>query len=137
MAQLRRFGLAVDDSLLAEFDAFIQRNHYSNRSEALRDLMRKALVEEEWTQGGTIAGGIAYVYDHHRRQLVNHLLTIQHDYHDLILSSQHIHLDHDTCLEIVAVKGDAERVSGLYHQIQALKGIKHIDLIRSTIAQRL
>ncbi|MFH1853600.1 MAG: nickel-responsive transcriptional regulator NikR [Candidatus Neomarinimicrobiota bacterium] len=137
MPNLIRFGVSIENSLLEEFDQFIRERNYTNRSEALRDLIREALVDEEWSQNDIIAGGIAFVYDHHQRELVNKLLNIQHDYHDTVISSQHVHLDHDNCLEIVVVKGPAEQVMALYHGLKSLKGVKHIDLIKSTIGERI
>lgn len=132
MTKLQRFGVSVDQELLDRFDAFISDRNYSNRSEALRDLMRAALVEDQWQGDEIIAGAIAFVYDHHHGQLMKHLMTAQHDAHDLIISSQHIHLDHDNCMEIVLAKGPAGRIGELYHTIKVLKGIKHIDILRST-----
>lgn len=135
MSDLIRFGVSVESSLLDRFDAFIKDRKYKNRSEALRDLMRESLVSDAWEKDSHIAGGIAYVYDHHKRQLVNQLLAIQHDFFDLVVSSQHIHLDHDNCLEIIVVKGHARRVSDLYHEIKAMKGIQHIDIIKTSAGE--
>lgn len=135
MGDLVRFGVSVESDLLEQFDQFIEARQYKNRSEAIRDLMRQSLIEEAWEKDAVMAGGIAYVYDHHKRQLVNQLLLIQHDYHDLVVSSQHIHLDHDNCLEIVVVKGLVSRVRELYDRIKAMKGIQHIDMLK-TVAQQ-
>ncbi len=137
MPELTRFGVSIESSLLEEFDNFIRERNYTNRSEALRDLIREALVRDEWSQGEQIAGGIAFVYDHHQRELVNKLLNIQHDYHDTVISSQHVHLDHDNCLEIIAVKGPSEKIMALFYGLKSLKGVKHIDLIKSTVGNRL
>ncbi len=137
MTDLTRFGVSIEAALLARFDRYIRERQYKNRSEALRDLIREALVEEEWEKDENIAGGIAYVYDHHQVQLVNNLLQVQHDFHDLVVSSQHVHLDHDNCLEIVVVKGSAIKVGALYHRLKAMKGIKHIDILKTTTGYHL
>ncbi len=137
MANLIRFGVSIEATLLRNFDRFIRERQYENRSEALRDLIREALVEEEWEKDEVIAGGIAFVYDHHHKQLVNKLLDIQHDFHDLVVSSQHVHLDHSNCLEIVIVKGSSVKVGALYHQLKSMKGIKHIDILKTTTGSRL
>ncbi|UCH10568.1 MAG: nickel-responsive transcriptional regulator NikR [Fidelibacterota bacterium] len=137
MSKLERFGISVDDGLLRKFDHFIRERSYRNRSEAIRDLMRAALVSEEWSKKEIIAGGIAYVYNHHKRQLANQLLDIQHGFHDLIISAQHVHLDHENCFEIIIVKGKVESVSSLYDQLRALKGVKFIDIIRATTGKLL
>jgi len=137
MTNLIRFGVSIEETLLKNFDRYIRERQYQNRSEALRDLIREALVEEEWEKDEVIAGGIAYVYDHHHKQLVNKLLDIQHDFHDLVVSSQHVHLDHNNCLEIVIVRGSAIKVGALYHQLKSMKGIKHIDILKTTTGSRL
>jgi len=135
--KLVRFGVSIEEDLLKRFDKLLKNQKYNNRSEALRDMIRSALVKEEWSQEENIAGGIAYVYDHHQRQLVNKLMDVQHSYHDLIVSSQHVHLDHNHCIEIVMVRGSAKKVISLFHEMKSIKGIKHIDIIKSTIGDKL
>lgn len=135
MSKLQRFGVSIEEDLLDRFDEYIAERNYKNRSEALRDLMRAALVEDQWQGDAIIAGAIAFVYDHHQGQLMQQLMTAQHAEHDLIISSQHIHLDHDNCMEIVLAKGPAGRIGDLYHRIKALKGIKHVDILRSTTGE--
>jgi CopG family nickel-responsive transcriptional regulator len=137
MSKLQRFGVSIETDLLDKFDEFIQERNYKNRSEALRDLMRAALVQEQWDEDEIIAGAIAFVYDHHHGQLVHNLMNIQHDYYQIIISSQHIHLDHDNCMEIIMAKGAANEVGKLYDDIRVMKGIKHIDLLRSTTGSAL
>ena len=97
----------------------------STRSEALRDLIRQELVRKEWEEDQEVAGAVTFVYDHHQRGLTSRLTHIQHDYQKLIISTQHIHLDHDNCLEIVAVKGRAKEVQKLAHALQSVKGVRH------------
>ncbi|MCF7826961.1 MAG: nickel-responsive transcriptional regulator NikR [Candidatus Marinimicrobia bacterium] len=137
MTKLQRFGVSVETDLLDKFDEFIRERNYQNRSEALRDLMREALVREQWKEDETIAGAIAFVYDHHHGHLVSHLMDVQHDYFQIIISSQHIHLDHDNCMEIIVAKGPANQIGNLYDAIRSMKGVKHIDLLRSTTGQTL
>ena len=137
MTKLQRFGVSVETDLLDKFDEFIHERNYKNRSEALRDLMRDALVHEQWNEDETIAGAIAFVYDHHHGQLVNKLVDVQHDYYQIIITSQHIHLDHDNCMEIILAKGPAKQVGKLYDSIRSMKGVKHVDLLRSTTGQTL
>ncbi|MCF7823198.1 MAG: nickel-responsive transcriptional regulator NikR [Candidatus Marinimicrobia bacterium] len=137
MTKLQRFGVSVEADLLEKFDEFIHQRNYQNRSEALRDLMREALVREQWQEDEIIAGAIAFVYDHHHGQLVNHLMEVQHDHYEIIISSQHIHLDHDNCMEIILAKGPAKLVGKLYDSIRSMKGVKHVDLLRSTTGLEL
>jgi CopG family transcriptional regulator, nickel-responsive regulator len=126
MDALYRFGISLEQELIRAFDNHIHEQGYSNRSEAIRDLIRKELVHKTKIQGGTIAGAIVMTYDHHKRELVNKLLDIQHDYQKTILSTQHIHLDHHHCLEIIAVKGKARDIEILANQLQAQIGVKHV-----------
>jgi CopG family nickel-responsive transcriptional regulator len=125
MSELVRFGVSLDRELLERFDALIRLRQYSNRSEAIRDLIRQELVARAWEEGSTVAGAVTYIYDHHQRDLTARVIDIQHDFQDVIISTQHIHLDHDNCLEIVAVRGPAPRVEQLAHTLKALKGVRH------------
>ncbi|MBL7129011.1 MAG: nickel-responsive transcriptional regulator NikR [Ignavibacteria bacterium] len=137
MEKLIRFGVSVPKNLLKKFDKLIKARNYGNRSEAIRDLIRESFVEEEWTHAIDIAGGISMVYDHHHRQLVNKLIEAQHKFHNLIISSQHIHLDHNNCLEFIVVKGKAEEVKKLYNILKSTKGVKHVGLMKSTVGKEI
>ncbi|NLD99754.1 MAG: nickel-responsive transcriptional regulator NikR [Fibrobacter sp.] len=128
MAELYRFGVSLEKNLIDAFDRHIKTQNYSNRSEAIRDLIREELVEKKWTEGGIVAGAIVMTYDHHKRELVNKMLDIQHDFHNTILSTQHVHLDHHHCLEVIAVKGKAREVENLSNSLKALVGVKHLSL---------
>ncbi|MDI6793230.1 MAG: nickel-responsive transcriptional regulator NikR [bacterium] len=137
MSSLVRFGVSVEEELLSRFDRLIQKEAYANRSEAIRDLIREHLVKREWVEGKEVAGTITLVYDHHRRELVNKLTDIQHDFHNLVISSQHIHLDHDNCLEVVVVKGTASEVNDLAHRLKSTKGVKYGALNMATTGREL
>jgi CopG family nickel-responsive transcriptional regulator len=128
MSELLRFGVSVEKGLLDKFDQLIKDRSYTNRSEAIRDLIRQELVKDEWEENQEVAGAITFIYDHHTRDLLHTLAHIQHDYHDTIISSQHIHLDHDNCLEILAVKGKATEVIALSYALRSVKGVRHGEL---------
>ncbi len=128
MSEIVRFGVSLEEKLLERFDRLIRKKNYTNRSEALRDLIRQELVKKEWDEGGEVAGAITFVYNHHKRELLNKITDIQHDYQKVIISTQHIHLDHDNCLEIVAVRGKSKDVQKLTDMIKAVKGVKHCAL---------
>jgi CopG family nickel-responsive transcriptional regulator len=132
MPNLLRFGVSLEKKLLDEFDALIKRKSYPNRSEAFRDLIRQELVKEEWAKGGEVVGAITLVYDHHKRELVNKLTDIQHDFQEVIISTQHIHLDHDNCLEIIASRGNPKDVKSLADTLKSVKGVKHGTLSMSS-----
>jgi len=138
MEELARFGISIPKDLLIAFDEYIRRKHYANRSEAIRDLIRQKLVEEEWRESKEeVAGVITYLYDHHKRELVDKLMDIQHDYFDRIITTQHIHVDHNRCLEVVLVKGKANEIKELADKIQALKGVLHLNLTLTTLGKNI
>jgi len=135
--KLVRFGVSIEDNLIKKFDTLIGKKNYSNRSEAIRDMIRKNMVDEEWEKGGEVACGIVMVYDHHQRELVNKLLDIQHDYTGIIISTQHVHLDHGNCLEIVAVKGKAKKAAELADKLSSMKGVKHCSVAKTAVGHSL
>lgn len=132
MSEIVRFGVSLEKELLEKFDKLIKEKNYSNRSEAIRDLIREDLVKKEWDYGDEVAGAIVLIYDHHKRDLLNKITDIQHNYQNLIISTQHIHLDHDNCLEIIAVRGNPAKVKELANTLKAIKGVKHGTLSMST-----
>jgi CopG family nickel-responsive transcriptional regulator len=126
MADLCRIGVAINDGLLKKFDQLIEKRGYTNRSEAFRDLIRSELVQEVWeTSEAVVFGTVTLVYDHHVRLLTEKLTELQHKFHSSILSSMHVHLDHDNCLEVILVKGKAPVVQKLANSLIATKGVKH------------
>jgi len=132
MSELYRFGVSLEKTLIDAFDRHISEQHYKSRSEALRDLIREELLKKQWREGGQVAGAIVMTYDHHKRELLNQLLDIQHDFQETIISTQHVHLDHHHCLEIVAVRGTADQVEKLATQLKVQAGVKHLSLSIST-----
>lgn len=137
MSGIIRFGISLDGDLSQKFDARLRKKGYSNRSEAIRDLIRQDLVDQEWSEGSEVAGAITLIYDHHKRELLNKITDIQHDFQRGIISAQHIHLDHHNCLEIIAIKGDPVEVKKLADTLKAVKGVKHATLSMSTTGKRL
>lgn len=135
MSQLIRFGVSLEKSLLEKFDKLIKGKKYTNRSEALRDLIRQELVKDKWAKDLDIAGAIVMMYDHHKNDLSHKLTHIQHDFSKLIVSTQHIHLDHDNCLEIIAVKGSSKQAQKLEDALKSIKGVKHVTLGMSTTGE--
>ncbi|HKI51982.1 MAG TPA: nickel-responsive transcriptional regulator NikR [Geothermobacteraceae bacterium] len=138
MADLTRFGISIDARLLDRFDKLIEDKGYVNRSEAIRDLIRSALVEEEWARDDQeIVGTVTLVYDHHTRDLSERLTEHQHSHHDEIVSALHVHLDAHHCLEVVVVRGKARQVKRLADELIGTKGVKHGKLVTSTTGQDL
>ena len=138
MGKLTRFGVSLDEELLEPFDPLCAVKGYSNRSEAIRDLIRKALVAEEWHQAdGQGAGTLTLVYDHHKNDLARRLTQMQHDEHDIIIATLHVHLDHHNCLEVLILKGEAARVRALADKLISCKGVKHGTFSGTTTGQDL
>jgi len=137
MPGLARFGVSLEDGLLRKSDILLKEKGYSNRSEFIRDLIRNELVKKEWLDKTEVVGAITLVYDHHKRELINSLTDIQHDFHELIVSGQHIHLDSHNCLEIIAVKGSPKRIDELANKLRSAKGVKHGGLSMTTTGKNL
>jgi CopG family nickel-responsive transcriptional regulator len=133
MGKLSRIGVAIDSDLLKRFDALIAKRGYTNRSEAFRDLIRGDLVQTSWeAPDSQVVGTVTLVYDHHVRQLSDRLTNMQHEFHHHVLSSLHVHLDHDHCLEVLVVRGKASMVQKLADSLIATKGVKHGRLTITT-----
>ena len=135
--RVARFGVSLERDLLSQFDAFVVQKGFPTRSEAVRALVRERLVEGEWLTGKDVAGAIVLVYDHGRRDIVRKITAVQHDFHKTVLSTQHVHLDHDNCLEVVVVRGTAADVQRLYKGLQAIKGMKHVSLSAGTTGRAI
>jgi CopG family nickel-responsive transcriptional regulator len=128
MSELSRFGVSVEDELLQSFDQLIAGQGYANRSEALRDLMRDALVKsriEDSAETGEILGSLTLVYDHHANDLTEKMNNLQHDFHNFIVSVLHVHISHDDCMEVIVLRGQAREVRKLADALLSLKGVKH------------
>jgi CopG family nickel-responsive transcriptional regulator len=137
MSAVERFSVSVESGLLHRFDAQMESHGYPTRSKAIADLMRESLVKEEWRVGEEVAAAIILVYDHHKRDLSNRLTRIQHDHYGLIISSQHVHLDHDNCLEVIIVRGKPRSVEKLAGKLRAAKGVKYASLGAASIGRDL
>ncbi len=137
MKQLVRFGVSLDGRLLDVFDRHIKRRKYTNRSEAIRDLIRDALVGEAWNKNKEAVGTITFVYDHHVRDLTRKLTQLQHDFQGKILAGMHVHLDHDHCLEVLVVKGTGSDIAVVADALVSVKGVKHGKLTMTTTGKGL
>jgi len=137
MSEIIRFGVSMDDDLLGRFDKLCKRRRYENRSQAIRDLVRDALVREEWQGDEEIVGTITLIYDHHTRELADNLTHAQHDHFDAILSNLHVHLDHNNCLEVIAVRGSASLVQKVADLLISTRGVKHGVLSATTTGKRI
>lgn len=134
---LKRFSISLDENLLEIFDKHIAARSYNNRSEAIRDLIRQKFVEKQWEDDGDVMGVISLVYDHHHSQLQKKVTDLQHDFHHQIVSTTHVHMDHDNCLEVIIVKGKAGDVAILADQLAALKGVRDSKLAMNSTGKSL
>ncbi len=122
--QLNRLGLAIEQGLLDKFDELIRRRGYVNRSEAFRDLVRAALVEDQGTAGNRdVVGTLTILYAHDKPNLSDKLTDFQHHHHHVIISTMHVHLDHDNCVEVVVLRGKSQDVRHVADQMIATKGV--------------
>jgi len=126
MEQLVRFSVSMEEDLLQQFDRLIEQKGYTNRSEAVRDIVRDTLVEESVkAPGGAVYGALVFLYDHHKRDLEKSLSNLQHDYYRNIISTTHVHVDHDHCMEAVLLKGTAAVLKAVAEKLLSFKGVTH------------
>jgi Predicted transcriptional regulators containing the CopG/Arc/MetJ DNA-binding domain and a metal-binding domain len=138
MGKTIRFGVSLDSDLLDRFDALCDGRGYQNRSEAVRDLIRNALVQQEWEDGNReVAATLTLVYDHHKSDLAQRITTAQHDAHHLIVTTLHVHLDHHNCLEVLVLKGPGREVKALGQLLVSTKGVMFGKLSLATTGQDL
>lgn len=124
---MERVSISLDDDLLEQFDGYLKRKGYANRSEAIRDLLREKLEREQQSKDGAgqAVGCLSYVYNHHQRELARRLTESQHAHHAYVLSTLHVHLDHENCLEVVVVSGDTAGLRGFAESTIAETGVRH------------
>ena len=138
MGELSRIGIALDSDLLKRFDQSIAKSGYTNRSEAFRDLIRDRLVREQTAApNATVVGTVTLIYDHHAFGITEKLTEVQHEHHDLVVSTSHAHLDHDSCLEVLIVHGKAARVEHFADLLIGLKGVQHGRLVMTVPSHEL
>ncbi len=138
MGNTIRFGVSLDSDLLERFDALCGQRGYETRSEAIRDLLRNTLVEQEWEDSGKdIAATLTLVYDHHKSDLAQKVTTVQHDAHHLIITTLHVHLDHHNCLEVLVLKGPGAEVRALAERLITTRGVMFGKLSLATTGANL
>jgi CopG family nickel-responsive transcriptional regulator len=136
MSEITRFSVSLEDDLLEQFDRYCKQQQFATRSEAIRQLLREKLTKEAWAgKSQDAAGTLTLVYDHHRPQLRNRLVKLQHDHHDLIVSTLHAHLTHDICLEVILLRGPSDQLQKIASQLRGLKGIFQGELVMASAEQ--
>lgn len=138
MKNITRFGVSIDTPLIRRFDQWMSRSGYTNRSEAIRDLIRARLVEEDIQSPVTDGLGVlSLVYDHHQRELEEKLTDLQHKHHRVIIASTHVHVDHDNCLEVVLLKGKVGLLQTVAKELGSFKGVKHSKFVLTSTTKHL
>lgn len=138
MPSLSRFGVSLDQDLLRALDRWLRQQGFANRSQAIGELVREALVQEEWRDAGrTVVGTVTLIYDPGHHVLSHTLTKTQHRHHDRVVSSQHIHLDARNCLEVIVLKGPSGEIKRIADRLRALKGVKHGQCIMTTCGRGL
>jgi CopG family transcriptional regulator, nickel-responsive regulator len=130
MSDVVRFSVSVEGDLLELFDKYCQQEQFATRSEAVRHLIRDTLTQRAWESGDhEVAGSLTLIYDHHRSQLRDQLVQLQHDNTELIVTTLHVHLNHDVCMEVIALRGPAGRLQQIASRLKGLKGIYKGELV--------
>jgi CopG family nickel-responsive transcriptional regulator len=138
MTGLVRFGVSMEQALARRFDRLIQRRGYGSRSEAIRDMVRRELVRQEWEDpDAETVGTVTLVYDHHVRELGERLVALQHEHHEIVISTTHVHLSHEHCLEVLVLRGRAGEVQKLADRLLACRGVLHGELVATSTGQVL
>ncbi len=137
MGKTVRFGVSLDEKLMIDFDQLIEQKRYTNRSEAIRDLIRASLVENKRESDEEAIGTVTLIYNHHVRDLSDKLTEHQHAHHDQIISSLHVHLDAHNCLEVLIVRASAKEIRQIADELIGVKGVKHGKLVMTTTGKDL
>ena len=138
MSQLERLSFSLERPLMKKLQQLVKRSGYANRSEYIRDMIRQRLVQEQWeTSDEPVVGTVTMIYDHHARQLSEKLTHIQHDHHDAVLATTHVHLDHHMCAEMIMMKGPAHMLRRLADSLRQQKGVLHAELAISSTGKQL
>ncbi len=137
MGDLARLSFSLEQPLLERLEALRHEAGYANRSEFLRDLIRGRLVDRAWERDEEAVGTITLIYDHHARGLTEKLLNLQHDHHEVILATTHVHLDHHRCVEVTLVRGRAARIRAIADGLRRHKGVLHCELSMSSTGREL
>jgi len=138
VSKITRFGVSIESQLIKKFDALIARKGYTTRSEAIRDMIRDTLVDQEWESGKhETVGTITIVYNHHTRELEHALTDMQHKSFHHIISTLHVHLDAHNCLEVLVVKGRSQEIRKIADRLIGTRGVKHGKLTMTTTGKEL
>ena len=137
MADLMRVSFTIERSLYEELEKLLSTTPYESRSEFIRDMVRERLVRDSWRRNEEAVGTITMVYDHHQRDLSGAITHVQHEHHDAILATTHVHLSHELCVEMIMVGGPAAQIETLADELRSHKGVLHVAVSMSSTGKRL
>ena len=137
MSELVRLSLSIESSLLEKMEDLAETRGYENRSEFIRDLIRKELAEGEWESGAEVLGTITMVYNHHQRGISEKLTELQHDCTEHILAATHVHLSHHICAEMIMIRGNGEAIEKFSNSLRKLKGVLHVGFSAGSTGEKL
>jgi CopG family nickel-responsive transcriptional regulator len=130
VSELVRFSVSLEGDLLEAFDRYVEQGRFATRSEAIRQLLREKLTSAAWhADAEDVAASLTLVYDHHKTRLTDKLLEVQHAHTEQVVATMHVHLDHDLCMEVIALRGPAGGLSKLAAELSGLKGIHQAQLV--------
>ena len=132
MGNVTRISISIEEDIIEKFDILSKSHGFPTRSEAVKHLIKSAFVQEEWKSGDLVAGVITIIYDHHKSSLLQKIVDAQHDCGNIVVCSQHAHLDHNNCMENIIVKGTVAAIRKLHRNLSAIKGMKHSVLTMTT-----
>jgi CopG family transcriptional regulator, nickel-responsive regulator len=136
MSKITRFSVSLEDDLLEEFDRYCTGQRFATRSDAIRQLLREWLTRRAWEgKSRDAVGTLTLVYDHHRPQLRDRLVKVQHEHHDLVISTLHAHLTHELCLEVIVLRGPSNELQQVASELKGLKGIFKGELVMAAAEQ--
>jgi CopG family transcriptional regulator, nickel-responsive regulator len=133
MKNVTRFGVSLNPELLKSLDEYKDKKKFSSRSQAISFIIEETLVDQAYKDNKVVCGALVLIYDHHKADFISKFISIQHDFHEVILSSQHIHIDHDNCMETIILKGSSSKLQELSNNLLSLKGIKHGRLVLASL----
>ncbi|MDR1494060.1 MAG: nickel-responsive transcriptional regulator NikR [Planctomycetaceae bacterium] len=137
MSSITRISISLASDVLEKFDALSKEQGFPTRSEAITHLIHSSLVQQQWADGKVVAGAITLIYDHHKSQILQKIVDVQHDFGNLVICSQHAHLDRHNCMENIIVRGEMRQIQKLHQGLSAVKGMKHAVLSMTTTGKDL
>ena len=137
MSEITRVSLSLEPPLLEKLDRLAAENHYQNRSEFIRDLIRGELTRQEWNRNDEVLATLTVIYNHHQRGLTEKLVELQHHCHETVLAATHVHITHEICAEMIMIRGRGNGIRDLAAAVKQQRGVLHAELTMSTTGEKI